>query len=264
MLFKEQNINIISIAQIFYAVGGKTGEYIRYNTPLNSNELIYRLDGENYTYFNGQKFHICGGTAYFLPRGRHSQYDVDIVEHGDSIDIWFECDRLISEQAIACDMSSNRRVGELFIKLERLWRSKQDGYYYKCMSELYCLMRELSRPERDLESSKLGAIDGAVRYIDENFTSREFSYGKLPEISGLSYSYFKKLFITRFGVTPREYVIGKRIDYARDLLSTGLMSISAVAELAGFENVYYFSTVFKKRVGTPPGQFMNLTGKRET
>ena len=34
MLFKEQNINIISIAQIFYAVGGKTGEYIRYNTPL--------------------------------------------------------------------------------------------------------------------------------------------------------------------------------------------------------------------------------------
>lgn len=174
MLFKEQNINIISIAQIFYAVGGKTGEYIRYNTPLCSNELIYRLDGENYTYFNGQKFHICGGTAYFLPRGRHSQYDVDIVEHGDSIDIWFECDRRVSEQAIACDMSSNRRVGELFIKLERLWRSKQDGYYYKCMSELYRLMRELSRPERYLESSKLGAIDGAVRYIDENFSSRDF------------------------------------------------------------------------------------------
>ena len=264
MLFKEQNINIISVSKIFYAVGGKTGEYIKYTTPLHFNELIYRLDGENYTYFNGQKLHICGGTAYFLPRGMYSQYDVDIIEHGDSIDIWFECDRLISEQAIACDMSSNRRVGELFIKLERLWRSKQDGYYYKCMSELYSLMRELSRPERYLESSKLGAIDGAVRYIDENFTSREFSYGKLPEISGLSYSYFKKLFITRFGVPPREYVIGKRIDYARDLLSTGLMSISAVAELAGFENVYYFSTVFKKRVGTPPGQFMNFAGKRET
>ena len=84
MLFKEQNINIISIAQIFYAVGGKTGEYIRYNTPLCSNELIYRLDGENYTYFNGQKFHICGGTAYFLPRGRHSQYDVDIATQSTS------------------------------------------------------------------------------------------------------------------------------------------------------------------------------------
>ena len=63
MLFKEQNINIISVSKIFYAVGGKTGEYIKYTTPLYFNELIYRLDGENYTYFNGQKLHICAGTA---------------------------------------------------------------------------------------------------------------------------------------------------------------------------------------------------------
>ena len=84
-------------------------------------------------------------------------------------------------------------------------------------------------------------------YRRDKFSSRDFSYDKLSGISGLSYSYFKKLFITRFGIPPREYVIGKRIDYARELLSTGLMSISDVAELAGFDNVYYFSTVFVSR-----------------
>ena len=41
-----------------------------------------------------------------------------------------------------------------------------------------------------------------------------------------------------------------------ELLESGKMSVSAIAELAGYENVYYFSNVFKQRVGVPPGQYM--------
>ena len=42
---------------------------------------------------------------------------------------------------------------------------------------------------------------------------------------------------------------------AQELLTQGDLPIGEIAEKCGFENVYYFSAAFKKRVGLPPSEY---------
>ena len=73
----------------------------------------------------------------------------------------------------------------------------------------------------------------------------------------MSRKYFTKLFSTYYEVTPKQYLLNCQIDYARKLLlSSGEeYSVSDVAERCGFSNVYYFSKLFKQRVGITPSEY---------
>ena len=93
-------------------------------------------------------------------------------------------------------------------------------------------------------------------FLIENFKSRNFDYNALCASSGLSYSYFKELFIAKYGMPPVKYLTYLRLEYAKELLITGRYSVGEIAEKCGFENVYYFSCVFKKSVGVSPKNYL--------
>ena len=71
----------------------------------------------------------------------------------------------------------------------------------------------------------------------------------------ISETYLKKLFIKKFGVPPVKYIIQMKINFAEDLLRSKLYSVSQVAELCGYENLYYFSRQFKEYRGISPTAF---------
>ena len=70
----------------------------------------------------------------------------------------------------------------------------------------------------------------------------------------MSGTYFRRLFLNRFNMTPNKYLISKRLIYAEKLLSSGKYSIKEVAEMSGFCDVKYFSRVVKKEYGVPPSK----------
>ncbi len=76
--------------------------------------------------------------------------------------------------------------------------------------------------------------------------------GELAEMCNLSYSHFKSLFVTQFGIPPKKYIINMRMEYALMLLRNHQMTISQIAEMCGYENVYYFSNACKNYFGYPP------------
>ena len=69
-----------------------------------------------------------------------------------------------------------------------------------------------------------------------------------------SLSYFRKKFKEAAGLTPNDYITRRRIEYAVLHLKTGKYSIGEVADLVGFPDVYYFSSVFKKVTGASPSK----------
>lgn len=89
----------------------------------------------------------------------------------------------------------------------------------------------------------------------ENFKRYDFDYNEMCSKSGLSYSYFKELFISKYKMSPVKYITHLKIEYAKELLIIGKYSMSEIASRCGFENAYYFSTVFKKQVGISPTQY---------
>lgn len=80
---------------------------------------------------------------------------------------------------------------------------------------------------------------------------------KLP----LNYDYVRKLFKKETGVTPHGYLMAKRMERARSMLTSGLSnrysnySVSQIAEACGFAEPLYFSRVFKKYYGSAPSDY---------
>ena len=68
----------------------------------------------------------------------------------------------------------------------------------------------------------------------------------------LSKYYFSRKFKKVFGTTPMKYVLGHRIEKAKNLLKYTDMKIGLIALETGFQSPSNFSTVFRREVGLSP------------
>jgi AraC-like DNA-binding protein len=70
--------------------------------------------------------------------------------------------------------------------------------------------------------------------------------------AGYAANYFSGEFSRTYGLSPVEYLRERRIFKAQDLLRSGDLPIKDIAAQVGFDDPYYFSKVFSKRVGLSP------------
>ena len=73
--------------------------------------------------------------------------------------------------------------------------------------------------------------------------------------AGLSVSAMEKRFHVEMGRTPLQYQLERRLQLAVLLLLQGRCVYEA-AEEAGFSDPYYFSKVFKKKMGLSPSSYL--------
>lgn len=81
---------------------------------------------------------------------------------------------------------------------------------------------------------------------------------KIEEFAKLSHrslSTFKRDFLNHYNTTPGRWLLGKRLDYAANLLLRNFSNISQVAFESGFEDHSHFSRAFKEKFGLAPSQY---------
>lgn len=226
------------------------------NTPMPRYEMIYKISGENYTHFNGKTLRTTPGCVYFLPKCESAVYYVERLTAGECIDIFFDTDIPLYHEAFMINVSADKKIHPLFERFLNTWLAKKEGYYYKCMGIFYEILSELQKATSNyLPQNKYALIEKGVDYIHLHFCDCEISYTEIAKLCGISYSYFKRLFKEKFGVSPVRYVTILKTDRASELLSAKRYSVSEVSEICGFKNVYYFSRVFKKVKGISPSSF---------
>ncbi|MHA4806591.1 AraC family transcriptional regulator [Flavitalea flava] len=71
----------------------------------------------------------------------------------------------------------------------------------------------------------------------------------------ISYSKFRKMFKQTTGQSPNQYHLNLRLDKAKELLNTTNLNVTEVAYQLGFESVFYFSKLFKKKNGESPKSY---------
>ena len=105
--------------------------------------------------------------------------------------------------------------------------------------------------------SRYKAIKESVRKINsaEKLT---ISVNDLAKSSCLAPDYYSRLFKKICGVSPQEYISGKKLERAIMLLNTSSKSIESIAETLGFENTQNFTRFFKNRTNTTPGKFRKI------
>jgi AraC family transcriptional regulator, exoenzyme S synthesis regulatory protein ExsA len=92
-------------------------------------------------------------------------------------------------------------------------------------------------------------------FMEANF-HKPLSIEDYAYLTGRSLSSFRRDFISQFGISPKQWLIEKRLDHARKLLSNNHTTVTDVAVEIGYDNISHFVKAFHKRYGIPPKQFL--------
>lgn len=226
-----------------------------FSHELKHQELIFSLNGQSTVLFNREVLETEAGTVRFLPAGKVEQYEVIRHQLGACIDIFFDTDEPISTRAFVLNGLHSEKLEGLFKKAFALWVAKEEGYYFECVSLLYRIFAELQKQNYTPQEHR-EKIAPAIELIRERFLTDEIRISELCEVSGISESYLKRLFRETYGVSPKQYIIRLKINHACELLRLERYTVTQVAELCHFSDVYFFSRQFKEYMGITPTQFI--------
>jgi LacI family transcriptional regulator len=104
-------------------------------------------------------------------------------------------------------------------------------------------------------------LSGVVRYLRQHACD-PVRMRDVTEATGMERRTLERKMKAIFGRSPKEELLRIQIDEAKRLLVTTQLSVKAIALRTGFANSRYFSNVFRRRVGAPPGQFRRATLKK--
>ena len=102
------------------------------------------------------------------------------------------------------------------------------------------------------------------KHIEGNIR-RQISLRELAAIVDLSRSHFGRMFKKSFETTPYQFVLGHRMDIAKELLAKTEKQVSEIAADVGFASETQFATAFCHREKLTPSEFRHAAqaGDRE-
>lgn len=145
------------------------------------------------------------------------------------------------------------QISDYFRQLETLWRTQGAGYAMACRGWVLLLLQQYVdtavRQQRNLPHAE--TIEAIIEQMHDQVGVVQ-SVAALARQADLSESRFRVLFRQLTGCSVTRYQNRLRIEEARDLLVSGHYTVGEVAEEMGFQDVYYFSRLFKTIAGVPP------------
>lgn len=120
-------------------------------------------------------------------------------------------------------------------------------------------IKELERIKRICFSNKI-QTDIAIHtksYIDTNF-DQEINLDVLTRLRFTSKYHLIRVFKKYYGITPRQYLINKRIEIAKKKLKSG-KSVSDTCYSIGFDSISSFSNLFRAKTGITPSVYKRAT-----
>lgn len=144
-------------------------------------------------------------------------------------------------------------VKDAYNRQDDLWQAR-----VRCsvLQLLICLCADHScrRSTPLTEDQAFQSVICAIDYIKEHLQEK-LSVDDIAQQAGFSKFYFLRLFKRVTGCTLVQYINLLRCETAKELLRSGNHTVKETAYLCGFDNLSYFSNVFKKTTGYLPGVY---------
>jgi len=110
----------------------------------------------------------------------------------------------------------------------------------------------LSKTAENFKELDLRRIKEVEEKITYDFKKSTPSISEMAKMAGMSVSKFKNLFYEIYGTTPHQYIVDKKMMYAKGLLQTGKYSITQIAYKVGYHHPSGFTRVFKQKFNHSP------------
>ena len=120
--------------------------------------------------------------------------------------------------------------------------------------EIICLLNRIFFKMREHVKGIDYASDPARKMKEylRNHAASKFRMESLCRYVSRSESQTIKIFRSAYGITPYAYFLNKKIQLAKDMLLNTNLSVKQIANHLSFADEYYFSNVFKQKVGLSP------------
>ena len=224
-------------------------------------EILYFIRGDVTYLIEGAEYKLSAGGLLLLPpgvihgvkacgNGSYQRY----VTHMRK-DMFPDGGARLLEQAFRGERyyedTEGYGIGEAF---DAVFDAAEFGRY-AAQTAVEALVLKVLNMQRSLKASEPtaevnAAVTQALTYLNENFTQAI----TLDDISSkffVSKHHLNKLFRKATGVTVMDYVIYKRVFYAKELILRGVRA-SEAAERAGFLDYSAFYKAYVKRMGHSP------------
>jgi AraC-like DNA-binding protein len=228
------------------------------------------MKGNESYYVENQQFVLSGGdvfVSYVNQPHRSGNTSQGICEI-----IWLQINPSIQENflGLSKELGDPVRTGLLTIDTHVLKTDREGMTFLKKSFECFLKPKEENRLygqsllvaflSRLLFIQKQTRKDDALmenirQYIEKNICD-VIKIEDICSIFHMSLSGFKHKFKEFTGVTPRDYINGRKIQKAKELLESG-KSVTETAMQLSFNSSDYFSVVFKKYTLCSPTEFIN-------
>ncbi len=245
---------IFSLTGITYA--DKNYRIARRNSDVTVIEYI--MEGEGNVEVDGKVFHPKKGDTYLLPQGSSHCYYPN--PNNPWKKIWINLSgQLMSEILNAYSLDNVYLFENLYTKdlLEEIVNNAKNKTPDLGLSTgklvyeiLYRMKMHIGKQEPLLNENARIMKD----YINDHLFE-VITLSTLSELIGMSDQHTIRIFKSAFGSTPYQYILWKKLDYAKMYLKNTNMSVKEISKKLAFTDEFYFSNVFKKKIGISPSEY---------
>lgn len=227
-------------------------EWNRKHHEIDCHRLYYRTDADGgkavLTLFD-KKIELVKGRVYFIPAFSVLQSEIDgqmdkYYIHFRSSNMVFGLYRYLSGEY---SVEESAITKTLFDTVVNNYTVDTEQSQMRVQGAMNLLLADFIS-DASVDSHALVKFNGVLEYIEEHYKS-EISIEQLSKVMNVSPTYFSNSFKKAFHVSPKQFILNKRLTESQQLLLETDMSVKEIAYAVGFENENYFSEFFAQKIG---------------
>ncbi len=124
---------------------------------------------------------------------------------------------------------------------------------------IYKILASVCKKRRKATATnKFACIKNGIELLEAD---SDMSIADIARSCGVSECYFRRLFKEYSGYSPMEFRQMHRIERAKQLLLSDMLSVNEIALELHFADIYHFSKTFKSITGVSPSKFVHSATK---
>ena len=239
------------IELIYYRHNNKLPQAEISKNKISFNELTFVLKGQLIYTINGKKTPLSSGDVIFVKSG--SVRSREKVENTDYVSFNF-----LSSDDFDLPLILKGGMSDVIYQIIGVFDSIYK-YTANLLDErfsllLSCLIKQLKVQRKVLLKPTL--VNQIENYIRLNL-DKKINLNDISKHTHYSISHCEMVFNKWSGLSITAYVIKKRIEKAKSLLTERTLTLTEVADAVGFNDYNFFSRTFKKETGVTPLTYRN-------
>lgn len=233
-------------------------EWNKKHREIDCHRLYYRTDtngGKATLHLIDKTIELSAGKLYFIPafsilqskiQGHMNKYYIHFRSNSPKLRLY----RFLSEKYC---IDSNPLTEPLFHTVIENYTKNTTEARMKVLGAMQLLLSDFFK-QTSLSHKALSRFAPVLSFIEENYRD-EISLTLLASKMNISALYFSNLFKATFHISPKQYILNKRLAEGQRLLLETDMPINEIAATVGFANENYFSEYFSAKIGISASKY---------